>query len=1028
MKRIFPIFILLFFTTISFSQQIEWAYKVDSVSSEYHPQMHSANEILGVPNVDMRGRSSSYAWAVEPNGINQEGVGTAFIEVSFENTIKAQQIAIFESFHPGAVAEVFIKVRSEYRGQVADEHWESVYLDKGIAARSSYHNYSPKGASSFQSIKDTLGSVKRHKSLQDFKNSELKGLNKILDFFKLNPVYVSKGTNVLNVTFDAKTVVAVRVVINVYAIDGWNELDAIGISTDTVPVVRPKVSVARNVVNAKTRSNMGYLLNTKSSEIYPVIAPNDRMLFFSRSDKSIQKGETQNIWHSDMEHLSLESCPVDGQNSERDVWQPSSFFIEPFNNVLPNAVLAFSADGKFMFLNNDYLSAKKFAGQDTLFNKVTSGVSVSSRDTSNFALADSALIQELDESVPEKYTFFYTNENKNILLFTPQKDSSESYEANDMDVYYCYKYTEQPKPEKEEKKSRKDKKDDKQEVETEETEQNDESDESETTQVEAVERWSSPEYLGNTAYAFVIPSTDTTAGNITQKEFVGTLLPENDSIVPCQYAAWGFPEPVKFEAFDNTSNYFSLHVNKNGTVMLLAIEDASSCGKRDLYVSMKQDNGIWSQPKNLGATINTISDESSPFIDNDDMTLYFASAGHAGYGDRDIYVSRRQDENWTKWSTPLNLGKVVNTPGSDAFFSISPNTREAYFAAEDDAIQCQNSDLFKVQMNDPISFTLGGTVYDWDSNRRLGADIIVNSIEGNDDVLGFSKTQFISDSRTGKYSIKVLDMFESPQLQEFGLIVGKSDYYMVDGSGKPIPYRHFKFDTEGRRSINIFEDLYMRTNKMQKDTMGTFDDIIANDDPNDATEVNDVDTVAIADKVEEGEYVAKTEGEIIRSESETCETLFYNGNLYYLPPFDPKVDRTTYINYMEVAYSKEFNYGDKTIRLDEQEFREFTKKLLDKLKKLDDPTKVIKIHIVSSASHVPIPSSNQSLSEQRAKEAKKQINHILALKGIDPNKIEITEQNFVQGQKFKDDASNISYYKQFQYIKIWIMACKKTTK
>ena len=83
---------------------------------------------------------------------------------------------------------------------------------------------------------------------------------------------------------------------------------------------------------------------------------------------------------------------------------------------------------------------------------------------------------------------------------------------------------------------------------------------------------------------------------------------------------------------------------------------------------------------------------------------------------------------------------------------------------------------------------------------------------------------------------------------------------------------------------------------------------------------------------------------------------------------------------------------------------------------------------MSSASHVPIPSSNQSLSEQRAKEAKKQINHILALKGIDPNKIEITEQNFVQGQKFKDDASNISYYKQFQYIKIWIMACKKTTK
>ena len=40
-----------------------------------------------------------------------------------------------------------------------------------------------------------------------------------------------------------------------------------------------------------------------------------------------------------------------------------------------------------------------------------------------------------------------------------------------------------------------------------------------------------------------------------------------------------------------------------------------------------QDNGVWTLPKNLGPTLNTVKNELAPFIASDDKTIYFASSG-----------------------------------------------------------------------------------------------------------------------------------------------------------------------------------------------------------------------------------------------------------------------------------------------------------------------------------------------------------------------------------------------------------------
>jgi len=62
--------------------------------------------------------------------------------------------------------------------------------------------------------------------------------------------------------------------------------------------------------------------------------------------------------------------------------------------------------------------------------------------------------------------------------------------------------------------------------------------------------------------------------------------------------------------------------------------------------------------------------------------LYFASNGHEGSGDADIFRSKRLDASWTKWSKPENLGPFFNGEGFDAYFYINKVDSTIYLAKE----------------------------------------------------------------------------------------------------------------------------------------------------------------------------------------------------------------------------------------------------------------------------------------------------------------------------------------------------------
>ncbi len=189
---------------------------------------------------------------------------------------------------------------------------------------------------------------------------------------------------------------------------------------------------------------------------------------------------------------------------------------------------------------------------------------------------------------------------------------------------------------------------------------------------------------------------------------------------------WAPPQMIKIQEFYNLNDYIDYFLANNERTLLLAIEQEESYGDQDLYVSFKIDDRNWSKPVNLGKTINSPAPEFSPFLAADDKTMFFASYRSGGFGDSDIYYSKRLDETWTNWSAPQNLGENVNTEAFEAYYTIAASGEDAYFVTTKNAID-NSKDIFQTVL--PYKFRpepvllLSGKVIDDASKQSVAARI-----------------------------------------------------------------------------------------------------------------------------------------------------------------------------------------------------------------------------------------------------------------------------------------------------------------
>jgi len=107
-------------------------------------------------------------------------------------------------------------------------------------------------------------------------------------------------------------------------------------------------------------------------------------------------------------------------------------------------------------------------------------------------------------------------------------------------------------------------------------------------------------------------------------------------------------------------------IRRDGLELFFVSDRLGGFGAGDIWVSTRASTADpWSSPVNLGSVINTAGIEGRPALSFDGKSLYFFSDGRGGFGGTDLFVSTREKVT-DAWSAPANLGTMVNSISGEA--------------------------------------------------------------------------------------------------------------------------------------------------------------------------------------------------------------------------------------------------------------------------------------------------------------------------------------------------------------------------
>ncbi|MBR9921445.1 MAG: OmpA family protein [Bacteroidetes bacterium] len=192
----------------------------------------------------------------------------------------------------------------------------------------------------------------------------------------------------------------------------------------------------------------------------------------------------------------------------------------------------------------------------------------------------------------------------------------------------------------------------------------------------------------------------------------------------------------------NSDAYSCMHpsLSPDGRRLYFSSDMPGGYGGIDLYVVEKVGDS-WTAPLNLGPEVNTPQNEGFPFIHNSGM-LFFASAGHDGYGGYDIFMINVSGQSWSK---VFNLGLPMNSARDDLGFILNDEGTMGFFAS-DRSGGYGKDDIYKVKLpeglkgiNKVLELPSKLIAFNKETNERIsGASVRMfersadGFIEGND--------------------------------------------------------------------------------------------------------------------------------------------------------------------------------------------------------------------------------------------------------------------------------------------------------
>lgn len=189
----------------------------------------------------------------------------------------------------------------------------------------------------------------------------------------------------------------------------------------------------------------------------------------------------------------------------------------------------------------------------------------------------------------------------------------------------------------------------------------------------------------------------------------------------------------------NSENYSTGHpaISPDGKKMYFVSDRPGGFGETDIYVVDIHENGGFSEPKNLGRTVNTDAKEMFPYVT--EGGLYFSSNRPMGLGGLDVYHT---DVSHGIFGVAVNLGEPVNSIRDDFSYIIDASGQQGYFASnrkggkgDDDIysfVQTENLNAISGEVKDVQTGELleDATVQLLDSEGKLLAAYSSNAVGG----------------------------------------------------------------------------------------------------------------------------------------------------------------------------------------------------------------------------------------------------------------------------------------------------------
>lgn len=231
---------------------------------------------------------------------------------------------------------------------------------------------------------------------------------------------------------------------------------------------------------------------------------------------------------------------------------------------------------------------------------------------------------------------------------------------------------------------------------------------------------------------------------------------------------WGTPQLLQVK-IDSNKSIVHPTLNDDESVMIFSSDLPGGYGGWDLWITVKEKRNTWSEPMNLGPSVNTLGDEFFPYLAEDGV-LYFASDGHVGMGGLDVYKTS-EDENGA-YISPINLKSPINSSGDDFGMIVEKGGEKGYLTSnrvkwkDAKSGKQRNSkggdDIYQFELL-ALKLSLKGIVTD-SRNGAIVTDANVQ-LKGSNGLINEVKTD-----NTGKYSFKL------EPLVSYEIIVSKKGY------------------------------------------------------------------------------------------------------------------------------------------------------------------------------------------------------------------------------------------------------------